>query len=249
MSLYLYNTLNRLKKFSKSLDKKELFVDKPWVIIDENINQQKYIFKRDGELIMSLNGKVEIGKWEYISAAKGILIDRIQDKILLNQSFIDPAVMALKMDGLNDNILILANENIIPDLDVVTYIKNLYYQKYDINTVKLKDGNVLEIYNYNGNVYSLYSKNVRIKGESVKDGKYVLADSNIRLKIEGSKVKDVLELKTFNTNKGVLVIECGRNLAPIIGDLVYLDNLLAPDGVYRIGLFRKITVKSGVIIK
>jgi hypothetical protein len=67
MKQYLNNLLPRIKQFSESLDKKESFIDTPWVIVDEDLNQQKYIFKRNGELIMSLNGQVSIGKWEYLS--------------------------------------------------------------------------------------------------------------------------------------------------------------------------------------
>ena len=126
MKLYLSNLLPRLQEYSLSLDKKEVFVEKPWVIVDENLNQQKYIFRRDGELIMSLNGTVKIGSWEYIAAAKSLLINRIQDKILLNQFFIDPAVMVLKKDGFKDENLIMANEILIPDLDVTTYLKKIY---------------------------------------------------------------------------------------------------------------------------
>ena len=88
MKNYLSNILPRIKQFSQDLDKKEGFVDVPWVIIDELQNQQKYIFKRNGELLMSLNGQVTVGKWEYLSAARSLLIDRNVDKILLNQNFI-----------------------------------------------------------------------------------------------------------------------------------------------------------------
>ena len=132
MNKYLTNLIQRLKEFSANLDKIEFFVDVPWVIVDENLNQQKYIFKRNGDLIMSLNGQVNIGKWELLSAARSILIDRIQDKILLNQNFIDPAVMILKKDGFNDENLILANQILIPDLNVTEYLKQLYYQKNKI---------------------------------------------------------------------------------------------------------------------
>src|SRR5690625_2626021 len=99
MKLYLSNLLPRLKQFSQSLDQIELIVDQPWVFIDNNLNQQKYIFKRNGELIMSYNGSVTVGQWEYISSARSLLIDRKTDKILLNQNFINNAVMILKRDG------------------------------------------------------------------------------------------------------------------------------------------------------
>ena len=70
MQLYLSNLIKRLKEFSQTLDKKEIFIEAPWVIIDEKQNQQKYIFKRNGDLIISLNGEVTDGKWEYLPTAK-----------------------------------------------------------------------------------------------------------------------------------------------------------------------------------
>ncbi len=54
MKAYLENLLPRIKQYSQSLDKKELFVDVPWVLIDPDLNQHKYIFKRDGQLIIVL---------------------------------------------------------------------------------------------------------------------------------------------------------------------------------------------------
>ena len=89
MKIYLQDLVNSLSQFSGKLDNTTLFIDKPWVLVDSNSDYHKYIFKRDGELVMSLNGQVQSGKWEYLQAGKSILIDRIKDKILLNQSFFD----------------------------------------------------------------------------------------------------------------------------------------------------------------
>ena len=66
---------------------------------------------------MSKDGQVNMGKWDYLPEAKSLLIDRGKDTILCNEGFIDEAVMILKMDGTNNNFFVLANENIVPDLD------------------------------------------------------------------------------------------------------------------------------------
>ena len=100
MKEYISNIIPRLKDLSLTLDRKENFIEKPWVWLDEDNNQQKFIFKRNGELIMSLNGQAAIGKWEYISSAKSLLIDRIQDKILLNQDFINEEREAAKNNSM-----------------------------------------------------------------------------------------------------------------------------------------------------
>jgi len=109
MKQYINNLIPRLVEFSSGLNKKENFIEKQWVLIDDNLNKETYIFRRNGDMIMSLNGVVSDGKWEYIAAAESLLIDRIKDKILLNQYFIDPALMILKKDGFKDDKFILLN--------------------------------------------------------------------------------------------------------------------------------------------
>src|SRR4051812_4384578 len=126
MKEYLSNLLPRVKEFSASLDKQEIFINKAWVWVDSDNNQQKLIFKRNGELIMSLNGNATVGKWEYIKAAKSLLLDRIYDKVLLNQAFVDEAVMILKHDGTKGDNFMLINELLIPDLNVDNYLKALF---------------------------------------------------------------------------------------------------------------------------
>ena len=247
MKLYLTNLIQRLKEYSANLDKVELFVDVPWVIVDDDLNQQKYIFKRDGRLIMSLNGHVSIGKWELLSAARSILIDRIQDKILLNQNFIDPAVMVLKRDGLKDENLILANEILIPDLNVKEYLKQLYYQKNKIVVKQLKNGDLLEIVsdiNDNPN-----NNKVTIDNNPVPDGKYEYKESGSKYLIQDSRIKGILRDKTYNTIRGEIVIEQRYFEYPSINDLVFQNNVPAPDGKYRLGLMNHITVENGRIIK
>jgi len=245
MKLYLNNLIKRIEEFSESLDKQELFIDKPWVIVDNNMNQQKYIFRRNGELIMSLNGKVSIGKWEYLFAAKSILIDRLSDKILLNQNFIDPAVMILKMDGFQGDNLILANEFLIPDLNVLEYIKQLHYKKNEIRTMKLANGDILEIFHYE---VHFFNKTVTIKGEDVLNGKYELNNSRVKLLIENSKLMGRLIDKKYNTKYGEMVIEQFMNFDPVRGNLVFINNNVAPDGEYKLSFFRRITVENGRII-
>lgn len=246
MKQYLDNLIPRLRQFSQTLDRTEIFVEVPWVIIDENSNQQKYIFQRNGELVMSLNGQVTMGKWEYISGARSLLIDRIQDKILLNQNFIDPGVMILKKDGFKDENFILANEILIPDLNVAEYLKKLYYRNHNIFTYKMKNGKLLEIYN----AYDHASNNqVSIEGEIVLDGMIEFDNSKKKYQIMDSKILKILIDKFYQTNKGEIVIEQTQYLPPLKGDLVFQYEKPAPDGKYRLGFLNNIVVEGGRIIK
>ena len=246
MKQYLNNLLPRIKQFSEGLDKKEVFVETPWVIVDDNLNQQKYIFKRNGELIMSLNGQVSMGKWELLSAAKSLLIDRIQDKILLNQFFVDPAVMVLSLDGRKEEYLILVNEILVPDLDVNGYLKRLYYKKNNIATKRLKTGEFLELISFSGGVIG---SKVTIEGQSVADGLLELVESERRYLIRDSKIIKVLVKEFYNTNKGKIVIERNEEINPSKGDAVFQNDVTAPDGKYRLGLLWRIVVVNGRIVK
>lgn len=126
MNAYLQNLIPRLQQFSLSLDRKEVFIDYPWVRIDEKGNKETYIFKRNGELIMSLNGSAAVGKWELLIIAGALMIDRVKDKILLKHDFIDKALMILKTDDFKSIPFILINSNIIPDLDIEKYLQTNY---------------------------------------------------------------------------------------------------------------------------
>lgn len=246
MNLYISNLIPRLKQFSENLDKKEIFVEIPWVIVDDNLNQQKYIFKRNGDLVMSLNGQVSIGKWEYLSAARSLLIDRLQDKILLNQNFISPTVMILKKDGFKDENMILANEILLPDLNVADYLKNLYYDKNNIVVIKIETGEYLELYQYHG---WINGNKVTIEGEPIPDGFVQLAKSKRKCVIKDSKIVKVLIKEAYDTNKGKIVVEQEESKNPSKGDFVFQSETAAPDGKYRLGFMRHIVVENGRIIK
>jgi len=125
---FVKSLLPRLKQYSKNLDQTSIFIDKPWIMIDENKDQHHYVFHKDGRLIMSLNGSVQIGKWEFLAGSNSLLIDRIKDSMLLNQEFIEDGLMFLKKDGLKDHFFILINKNVIPDLDYERYLKKMLYK-------------------------------------------------------------------------------------------------------------------------
>jgi len=244
MKDYINNLIPRLRGFSASLDKKELFIEMPWVVVDNDLNQQKFIFRRDGELIMSLNGQVTIGKWEYLSAAQCLLIDRIKDKVLLNQEFIDPALMILKKDGFKDENFIMVNERLIPDLNVFNYLKRLYDHKFKISTVQLNDGRILEISDYQGYVNSNL---VSINGDQIDDCELVKANNFIKYLIRDSRLMSVYYMIQYKTNRGEILIEQRVREFRSKGDSVFQDSLPAPDGKYKLGFLSHIEVKDGKV--
>jgi hypothetical protein len=245
MKTYIDNLLPRIKQYSQDLDRKEIFIDIPWITIDEDLNKSKYIFKRNGELVMSSNGQVKIGKWEYLSPAKSLLVDRIEDKILLNQYFADTAVMALKLDN-TEKSFILANELIIPDFNVSDYLNKLYYRKNNIGTIKLKNDLLLEIVNLG---YGITNNAVTINGQHVEDGILENSEDERKFEIKNSHISRALIDVIYKTDKGDLLIEEEINWGYTYGDKVFLNLGIAPDGKYRLSFMKRLYVRNGRIVK
>jgi len=64
---YIKNLLPRLQQYSKTLDHIELFVDQPWILRFGTGERYLYIFQRGGNLVVTINGIVTKGNWEYSS--------------------------------------------------------------------------------------------------------------------------------------------------------------------------------------
>ncbi len=122
---FLLNLLPRIQSHSRKLDEIESFIDKPWIMIEDNGNE-KLVFRRNSELLMIKHGTVKLGKWEYIEPLDSLLIDRGVDKLLLKYAFINKGVMLLKIESVHGhNIIPFVNELEVPTLDYESYLMQL----------------------------------------------------------------------------------------------------------------------------
>ena len=250
MKIFLQNTVRGLRNISKSLDKKSILVEKPWALIDSEFEVQKLIFKKNKELIMSKDGQVNMGKWEYLPEAKSLLIDRGKDTILCNEGFIDEAVMVLKMDGTNNNFFVLANENIIPDLDAYSYLKKLRYRNLNIATRKLTNGKTLEIIRENEYDAPKIGNPVTIDAENVSDGIYKSEKSNRKYIVNNSIIASIIHEVTYKTKNGFeIMVEQKDQYSYSKGEKVWTNEIQAEDGEYKVIGGRNIIVENGVIKK
>ena len=251
MKIYLQNTVKGLKNFSKSLDKKSILVDKPWALIDSDLEIQKLIFKKNKELIMSKDGQVNMGKWDYLPEAKSLLIDRGKDTILCNEGFIDEGVMVLKMDGANNNFFVLANENIVPDLDAYSYLRKLRYRNLNITTRKLTDGKVLEIIQEKDEWNNPKIGNqVTIDADDVSDGIYKTDKSNRKYIVKSSRIASIIHEVTYKTKNEIeIMVEQNDQYSYSKGENVWVNGVQAVDGEYKVIGGRNIIVEKGRIKK
>jgi len=250
MKLYLKSIVKQLRKFSTTLDKTSILIDKPWALIDDEMEMQKLIFKKNKELILSKNGQVQIGKWDYFSEARSLLIDRQNDMLLCNEAFIDQGIMILKVDGTENKFFILANENVVPDLDVNGYLKKIRYQKLFILEKILQDGRILEIQRENEWLPPQIGNMVTIEAESVEDGKYELFSQNNYFEIKKGRIHKILtEIKyIINTGEEIL-IQQHDNWKISYGDYVIENGRQIDDELIDFSKRKNLVVRQNRVVR
>ena len=249
MNIYLKSIVRQLKNHSATLERTSIFLDKPWALIDDELEMQKLIFKGNKELILSKNGQVQMGKWDYFPEAKSILIDRgNNDRILCNEAFIDKGVMILRKDGTENNFFILANENVVPDLDANRYLKELRFQKLKILETKLVDGRILEVQREFGDWHiPEVGSPVTEEAEPIEDGKYQLEDKRQFFEVKGGRIFKILTEKTYTNPQGQeIVIQQQDNTKITQGDYIFMFGVLVENGIIDFSKSKNLIVKDGI---
>lgn len=251
MKLYIKDLIKRLSLFSEELDNKTLFTNRKWILVNDTGNQETFIFEGDGNLIMSINGKVKDATWRYIPEANSILIDRGPgDKILLNHAFLDEGVMILKYDGnSNENLFMLANQNIISDLNVEKYLNSRLDDLIDIKRIELNNGKHLEIYaDINGGIKS--GAEVTIDGSYA--GNTIVLDKSDEIKyyIKDSKIlQKKFLVHRMLANGTEITLEQEDQIFTNKGDRVFIDGRPAATGKYKLGFLKFMVIVDGVIVR
>ncbi len=218
---YLKNILTRLKKHSQNLDKIELFVDRSWIFIDRNQNNHEYIFERDGKLIMSYNGLVNVGNWRLLATNK-LLIDRITDKLLLNNIFLNSDILILQKNGTDDEPFILIDEQIVKNHNYLTYLNELDTKLIDEDDKKNKHPRI--------------TRNNKIVGDHLQIGDILSNDNQVFangtfihlysknkfFEIENNIIKSIYYLQYFKYNNN-------GNVVKLKFKVKILDNLFEGD--------------------
>lgn len=183
---YIQQLLPRLRGFSSQLDKKELFVDKLFTLLQPNKEVHQYTFNRDGRLFLSINGKTIEGSWELLNTGQLLINRGKNDIITLDFDFLHPDVLIMKLGGTSDNPFIIYRQEKIENGNVLKFLQLLNAKNrgeivYELpgciisesdldGIIKDEDGNV-----FNGMIYSMpynhYLYNFKVRDvKKVKKG-------------------------------------------------------------------------------
>lgn len=144
MKTFLLEIIPKIKRFSKKLDDLTVITNKHWLLIDED-NTEKTVFifrEQNNQLLISKNGKIEKGTWEYLGNDT-LIIDRTDGSYLFKQGFIDDSVLALKIDGTQEYAL-LVNERKIEEFylnsidNILSFLRKEYVDEIHKNIINVK---------------------------------------------------------------------------------------------------------------
>jgi len=273
MKHYLGDILSKIDRFSKRLDNEVVLMKQPWIVLDEEENCKKvYIFRKDGNLLISINGDVNKAKWELLDFGN-ILIENNSNSYLFNHGFLDSEVLILRKDNSSDFFALVSNVLHQTGIDTLLklrdYLANKYIEKKVIfesdsssgqkviseenkvltseeilldNTLILIEKSFPPGPQIGSKVFDAYSK-------PLADGQYILS-SNKRINIEDGQISSISFIETYKLkDKGELVIEQQDINSPQIGDTVAFNGNPNVDGVFRLSWAEKIHVKNGFIVK
>lgn len=129
MKEFIINILPKLKSLSKRLDNQTILKKQHWVMLDESgVTNTTYIFRDNDELLISINGDVTIGTWEYLSSNK-LLIKFSNKMYLYNNEYFDDQLLALRKDGAELYSLFVNEGLLLGDGDVFKKIEGYFDNK------------------------------------------------------------------------------------------------------------------------
>ena len=124
MEQYIKNIIPNIQKYGKKLSQKEYFVNKTWLLVNNDNNFIQYTFKKNYELIISTNGDAIRGKWDILTQTK-ILVESTNETIQFENLFLNQDIIVLLKPSINEELFILINEESIKDKSPFNYLKKL----------------------------------------------------------------------------------------------------------------------------
>lgn len=140
MQTYLSDIIPSLSRYSKQLNDETLLTSRHWVVIDEIVNRKNiYIFRKNRDLLISTNGLVEKGTWDYLGNDK-ILIEQNGKAFLFRHGFFEDDFLALKIEGGDEYAFLVNEKKYDENLNSVISIHSFLTKKYIVAPVVIPEG-------------------------------------------------------------------------------------------------------------
>lgn len=270
MQNYLSNILNKIQQFNSRLDNKSVLTDKQWVVIDDDFNNKKvYIFRTNGELLVSTNGDVHKATFEVLNFGN-VLIEDVSKSYLYNHGFLDTEILILRKDGSKDFFTFVSHElyaNSVQDTSQLAEYLQYKYLTEKRTQINIKEEQSSTIKNSIENKFLtevLDGTEIYIEKNILREGLTVVDEKNKKLKngiyrlkenksivVENGIINSIYYISRYDVKEiGEIIIEQKDANAPEKGDKAFHQNWSElEDGEYRLSWIETIYVQGGRVIK
>jgi hypothetical protein len=233
---WLKSILPRIKEYSIKLDKAETLVDKTWVWVGFDKNYTSLHFLRDQRLLISKQGNVQEGTWEFISNDL-LHIKGDGFNMLLNHGVLYEGVLIIQKKGVFDQYEVFYDELVIPDGDIVKHIETKITKTIENSKIKSTSGSPFTVYVKGVNLLFPGKPVVgmRIDSLSTFSGKVYNLPNNDGVEIVKNSVKKVFKMAYVKTASGTIDIEIHNNdYHNPKGVGFYKDKISLPSGEFEV---------------
>jgi hypothetical protein len=139
-------------------------------------------------------------------------LERVDDKILLNEVFVDENALILKKDGTDHEFFPLVNENKIPSYDILQYLLELRDVAENISRINLQDGRFMEIRGgrdlpnykeYEGKKAEVFDSPDRKK--SITNGCFLSVNDGLQFYLENGEITRANKVHSITLRDGNLL--------------------------------------------
>jgi hypothetical protein len=132
MKYYLSEIIPKIKQFSKRLDENTLLTNNEWVQFNQdNLNRVYYIFKKNGELLVTEKGIGKKIKWENLGNSR-LTIEEESIFYHFRIAFYDGLFLIMNLNDTNDYVFFLNEAKIGVDFKTINQINSHLGKKYNV---------------------------------------------------------------------------------------------------------------------
>ncbi|TXF86321.1 hypothetical protein FUA23_19575 [Neolewinella aurantiaca] len=249
--------LQRINNLRNSVEVVSKFANTLWVVVADDEETMKLVFKQDGKLMISRKGTVSEGHYEPLLVANSIVITINGESRLYNHVYTDEGLMFLQLDDGESSPFVMINNNLLKGRSPKEYLQEAYVEPQKAKELKAtlaltyftsawKGTNRVKIYrSQTSNRYFAYHNE-----EILKQGKYTFENNPTSILV----IKELGEIEMFYTiqhykqkDGSELVIHSKPVDGIINGCKAFVNDAPAPDGRYRLSWLKSVNVKSGVV--
>jgi hypothetical protein len=233
------------------------FANTLWVVVTEEEETMKLVFKQDGKLMISRKGTVSEGHYEPLLVANSIVITINGASRLYNHIYTDEGLIFLQLDDGDSKPFVMINNNLLNGRSPREYLQETYVEPHKAKelidelaltyfTSAWQDTSRVKIYrSQTSNRYFAYHDE-----EILKQGEYTFENNPTSILIikELGEIEEFYTIRHYKQKDGSEIVVHSKPVDGIVkGCNVYINESPAPDGRYRLTWLKSINVKNGVV--